>query len=484
MKTRLLLFFILGTGLFGCGDDPGTEPDISLQFEKSGQTIPEDEATATLLTLTFSRPASASGTVELEIDPETQARVQTTPVHANGLISIPFTKGTSQMQFSVKAIDNATADGDVIVTIRIKPSSRFGTGEQSELKLNLQDDDDDIVSSVADFTGQDATITENKEEAVIYIIQLSAPVAIDSELEVMITSSSTSTFVTEPAIESGRIKLTAPAGTTGLSFSLAPTNNAAVNGHTDVTFSIHSVTGSIVKGTDLSRNLVIKDDELTNKLRSYETVGKGDSEKRSYEYDVKGRIAKVNWEISTGYAGTDTYFYDEQDRLVKINKHPGRDVHYLWSNGRIERMESYQDNVLKEYATYAYDDHGNVAGVEPYHRQGDGSFKKGLYIVYLYFTDGNVYKAMIFQDVEGQEEPVLLSTRTYENYLSNEAVISMFEAIPTVKSQKNLAGSYRLETNGSDSSYWLTYEFNEEGLPIKRTASSPADTQTTVYHYY
>jgi hypothetical protein len=489
MRPRILMPFMLSIILMSCEDEtelPSAEKN-SIQFEEGEQVISEGDGSPIFVTLTLNKPSTANGTVALQIDENTQTRIQTTPTHTNGLIAIPFAKGTSQLQFSVGAINNTEVDGDVIAKIRIKPSPLFNIGERAEFQINLHDDDVAApLPSIANFAEQIETITENSAEVIAYTIQLSAPVAIESKVMITVESPNASAFVTNPLAEDGIITLPAPAGTTELSFTLSALNNAEVTGHTDVTLSIHSVTGSVVKGTHVSRKLTIKDDELVGKLRGYENSGGVDSEKRFYEYDAKGRISKVNWETYTGFArtGTDTYFYDEQDRLVKINKYPGRDVHYLWNNSRIERAEVYQDDVLKEYATYAYDEAGNIAGVEPYHRQLDGSFKRGLFSVYLYFVDGNVYKSMLFQDVEGQEEPVLIRTQTYDQYLPNLSTISMFEIIPGVKSQKNLAGRYREEATGVDATYWLTYELNADGFPAKRTASAAGNTQTTVYHYY
>lgn len=477
---------LLGATLFACEDETDQPlPEIvSIQFEEVAKILREDDEAITL-TLTLNKAAAAAGTVELEIDAGMRSRIQTAPAHTNGLVTLPFAKGATQLQFKVNAINNAVVDGDGIARIRIKSSEKFSTGERAEFQLTLQDDDEAApVTSLANFAEQVETISENRTESLVYTIRLSATVATDSEVEIQVSSSNAATFVTNPVAQAGKIKLHAPTGTNTLSFTLTTINDAQVSGPTDIIFTINSVTGSVVKGTHLSRELTISDDELSNKLRSYETIGAGDSEKRSYEYDVNGRISKVNWETSVGYKGTDTYYYDDQDRVIKVNKHVGRDVHYLWNNGRVERADVYQDDVLKEYANYAYDDHGNIAGVEPYYRQADGTFKRGLFVVYLYFLDGNVYKSLLYQDVAGQEEPALIRTRTYDNYLPNEAHISMVEIIPGVKSQKNLAGSYREETNGKDVTYWLTYEFNAEGLPVKRTASSSTDTQTTVYQYY
>lgn len=481
--------FLLLCATFSACEDESEQPvieKISVQFEAAQQTIREDDPEPLTVTLMLSKAAPANGSVDLEFDSDTQTRIQSTPAHTNGQLTLSFIKGATQLQFSVRAINNSVIDGDAVARIRIKSSVNLVTGERDELKLTVYDNDEAPASSIANFAEHVETIRENDAEALVYTIKVSPPVAVDSKIEIRVASLRTTAFVTNPVAEADKILLSAPAGTTELSFTLTPVNDAEITGPTDVTVSIFSVTGSIVKGNQLSHKLTIRDDELANKLRGYETAGNGDSEKRFYEYDSKGRIAKINWETNTGFirTGTDTYFYDAQDRLVKINKHPGHDVHYLWSNGRIEGMESYQDGVLTEYAAYAYDAHGNVAGVEPYHKQSDGSFKKGLYVVYLYFTDGNVYKAMMFQDIEGEAEPVLISTRTYENYLTDPAPIAMFEVIPTIRSQKNLAGSYRIETNSSDTRWWLTYEFNDNGLPTKRTASSSTNTQTTVYQYY
>lgn len=477
---------LLSASLVACEEEseaPSSSPENnSVHFEDATQTLREDDATAITVTLAFSQPAAVRGMIDLEIDAGTRARIQTLPAHINGQLSIPFTKGASQLQFIVAAINNDVPDGDAIALIRIKPSEHFDSSEGAAFQLTLHDDDEVVIPSIADFADHVGMIAENRTEPVVYSIRLSAPVALESQINIHVASSNTTTFVTNPAAESETITLTASVGTTELSFTLTPLNNAEITGATDITFSIQSVTGSVIKGTDVEQKLTISDDELTGKLRGYETVG-ADSEKRLYAYDAKGRIATILRETSTGFRSTDTYYYDAEDRLVKINKSPGRDVHYLWSNGRIERAEAYQDGALKEYANYAYDDHGNIAGAEPYHRQVDGSFKRGLFSVYLYFTDGNIYKSLLYQDVAGQDEPVLIRTRTYDNYLPNEAVIPMVEIIPGMKSQKNLAGRYREEGN-TDVTYWLTYEFNEEGLPVKRTASAPTDTQVTAYQYY
>jgi hypothetical protein len=133
---------------------------------------------------------------------------------------------------------------------------------------------------------------------------------------------------------------------------------------------------------------------------------------------------------------------------------------------------------------YAYDDAGNVGGVVSYYLQENGAFEKGMFTIYLYHLDGNLYKSLTYQDGNNPEEPVLLRTMTYENYLEKSNPFPMTEILPGVNPQPNLAGSYRVEEIETDLSYQLVYEYRPDGLPGKRIATAANDTQTAVYHYY
>jgi hypothetical protein len=149
------------------------------------------------------------------------------------------------------------------------------------------------------------------------------------------------------------------------------------------------------------------------------------------------------------------------------------------------RSDEQVNGVIQHYAEYAYDDHGNVGGVVSYHRRADGTYVKGLYTIYLYFLDGNLYKSLTYQDNQDPEaEPYLISTKTYDNYIEASNPFPMTEILPTVKAQTKLATTYRVEESGQDLTYNMTYEFLDDGLPAKRIASAPGDIQTAVYHYY
>ncbi len=146
----------------------------------------------------------------------------------------------------------------------------------------------------------------------------------------------------------------------------------------------------------------------------------------------------------------------------------------------------YQDDKLIQYANYDYDERNNLVGVEPFYKQSDGSFKMSGVTVYLYFEDGNLYKSLTYYNPGNDQEPFLLLTHTYENYLSAGSPISMFEFLPAGQFQTKLAGTYRFENHSipQDITYQLSYEFTEDGLLSKRVASAPGETQITNYYYY
>ena len=342
-----------------------------------------------------------------------------------------------------------------------------------------------VNTAFADFTSSNLTLAETRGEPVEISIHLSQPVSTESKVVVRVYSDRLDALITNPPLENGELTLYAAVSDTVLRFTVQPVNDNMASGHSSVTFSIAATDGSIVTGSELTNVLTIQDDELVLKAMGYETSGSGDIVKRMYEYDSRGRIAKVNWETYTPYkrSGTQTWFYDDDDRLIRINKYPGHDVHYSWDAGKIWKEDVYQDGTLVQYTIYAYDAQGNIAGSHPYYRQDDGSFKSSLFLVYLYFSDGNIHKSLLYAS-QGEDDPVLLSTKTYDRYIEVDNPFPMIEILPNVRSQTKLATSYRVEEHGFDFEYTITYEFREDGLPSRRTASSTGVNETTVYSYY
>src|SRR5690606_13051192 len=113
----------------------------------------------------------------------------------------------------------------------------------------------------------------------------------------------------------------------------------------------------------------------------------------------------------------------------------------------------------KKYTLYEYDDYGNVSVAAVHHLQPTGEFKLTLISVFFYFLDGNLYKHLKYVPVAGQEEPVLVSTHTYDGYLDVFNPFQMVEILPTVRVQSKLPTYFRVEENGADLEYHLSYTF-------------------------
>jgi hypothetical protein len=500
MKTRntawYIPFFAVLLAL-SCDNDPmddeGTFGKITAQFIKSAEEIAED-GTETVVTVKLNKPVDRDEVLTLKVGDLFTQNLNSNPVAVDGIISVTIHKGQTAGQVKLTPIDNAEKDGHRIVDLKLHNlSSAFILGTINTVRVTINDDESEpVTESVANFISQDVTLEETNTTGVQYQVHFSKPVGVDSEVRIMLTSDKgvyNSDYTTQPAAENNTIILPVAAGTSVVAFLIRPLNNNYITGELSIDLAISETTGSIRKGENLQQQLKIKDDELAGKPRGYEVTAGTSVVKKFFEYDALGRVARVNWQNYTPYLtqGTDTYYYDDNGQLVRINKSPGREVLYRWENGRIVKSEDIRDGIMLAYTEFDYDEHDRVAGAVSYYPEGNGTFSKGMYTVYLYFTDGNLYKSLTYQDnADPEGDPYLVSTKTYDNYLDVANPFDISEVLPTVRTQQKLASVYRLEESGSgvDLAYNLTYEFREDGRPTKRIATAPGDVQTAVYHYY
>lgn len=350
-------------------------------------------------------------------------------------------------------------------------------------------DDGSPAQSYANFIPSNATIRENYSQG--YALQIHLSESSTVEGSIVIESHSARAiygqhYITEPAFTNGTLTLAGEPGTSVTSFKVIPIDNAIITGEFQIDFSISLTSGNIKKGTKLNEPFKITDDELENKPKGYEIAAGSWGLKRTIEYDMQGRIDKVHIESSTPAKSTrtETYFYNALGQLEKINEYPNIDEIFTWQNDRIIKSEKINHGVVKSYTEYDYDDQGNVSGTATYYLQTNGEFQLGTLFGYLYFTDGNLYKALSYAPPIGDGEPVLLSTRTYDGYIDAVNPFPMVDILPTVKTQTKLPSTYRVEENGADLLYNLSYEFRNDGLVGKRTATSTQASESAVYHYY
>lgn len=344
------------------------------------------------------------------------------------------------------------------------------------------------AGSIANFLVTDSKLNEVDHEGEILTIQLSSSLQSEGSIEINVESPNAlynTHFVTIPAALNGKITLVPAIGESIARITVIPIDNSIITGELELSLTISHTSGSIRKGTELNQVVWISDDELTNKPKGYVVNAGLWGLKKIYEYDEAGRIQSVNIENYSPAKSTrtETYYYDTSGRLEKINTHPEMDIIYTWSNGKIIKSETIEYGALKRYTKYDYDAHGNVSGTANYSRLPDGQFKMESLIAYLYFTDGNLYKSLLYIPTGGAGEYTLLSTRTYEGYLNAENPFPMVDILPTVKAQKKLPSTFRIEENGMNLLYTFSYEFSS-GRVTRRTTTGGQGSETADYLYY
>jgi predicted GNAT family acetyltransferase len=159
-------------------------------------------------------------------------------------------------------------------------------------------------------------------------------------------------------------------------------------------------------------------------------------------------------------------------------------TYYFWEGNRVVKSEKFASQNLVQRIEYGYDDAGNVGEMVYYDRQPDGTMQRSIVFIFLYYNDGNVYKKMTYH-VQEDQELVLSSTQTFENYLMKPNPVPMVETLPHLNSQPNLPQSYRYEIHDTAVEYQMQYRFRADGLLLQRTvADGKGTTETTNYTYH
>jgi hypothetical protein len=349
------------------------------------------------------------------------------------------------------------------------------------------------VEEPADVTARfldiDGSLAENNLAGKQLSIKLSSALEAAGTIEIEFTSTSGiygTHYITNPAATNARVLLTPAVGDEVLTLTIIPIDNNVLTGEFSVTATIVATTGSIELGPVTSVQLPITDDELTNKPRGFQSFGGQWGLSRTIEYDELGRVARVNIVESTPAprTRTETYSYEITGHLLKINKYPNHDRVFTWTGDRITKAESVEFGVTEDYTEYDYDLDGRIAGQATWHLQPNGEFKQTSVIVYLYFTSGDLYKAMTYITVGEEEELQLNTTRTFDRYLDSPNHFPMVDILPTFNAQPRLPQSYTLETQGMTFSYELDYIFDDDGFVTSRTASGSSGSELTTYQYY
>jgi hypothetical protein len=484
----------IAAGLFAafltsCDDEENTHPQVIVEFAEE-QSFVSENAAEKIIELHFDKSSVQNGEVEITVSAEQAKYFATSPATVNGKLLLEVHKSQASATFSLAPVNDTNVNQDRQIEFTLsKVQGNLVIGSKNKFSLTIEDDELPFTESYANFISANASVSEKYAQGYPLQIHLSESATVDGSVMIKATSDKAiygQHYVTEPAFADGELILPGREGTGVVSFKVVPIDNAIITGEFEIQFSISNTDGNIKKGTKLTENFKISDDELTNKPKGYEVAAGSWGLKRVIEYDAFGRIEKVHIESATPAKSvrTETYFYNDAGQLEKINEYPNIDKVFTWENNRIIKSEKINHGVLKSYTDYEYNDHGQVSATATYYLQDDGQFKIGTLLGYLYFTDGNLYKALTYHPVEGDGEPILLSTRTWENYIDAENPFPMVDILPTERTQTKLPSTYRVEENGHDILYNLSYEFRSDGLVGKRVATGPQASEIALYHYY
>lgn len=350
-----------------------------------------------------------------------------------------------------------------------------------------KDDDDDTavlpepVEAVepvdVSFTG-DKSFTENSASNEIRI-EFSKAAVQSGKIVVRTNGNPDGFFNTVPALINNEIELSVNEGDRSVVFSFEPVNNAELNGHHAITFELKSVSDGFAISSLNDIQIELLDDELMGKPKSWETGTGIWRMKKTLEYDTQGKISKVNWENENpGFSsGTDTYFYNDEEQIIRINYSANVDKHFYWENGKIIRSEQIEQGVKKRYEEYTYNAAGAIQSVTFYTLNLIGQYT-GSTQVFEYSTDGNLNKQIWYSttDVNGY----IYSRRTFDAYIDKSNPFPMVDLLPNIKMQITLPGHVLIQENAMDLNYNFTYEFDAEGRVSRRITNG----ETTVYTYY
>lgn len=367
--------------------------------------------------------------------------------------------------------------------------SLFTACEDNESE-NKPNKPDPLVPVAVDYALAEGQIAEDKGSFPI-TINLSAAAEASGVIEVTISGDAVygTHFTSTPAAVNGKITLPVEEGDTEAQLSVVIINNAKMNGHKAATFSITDATGSVVKGESLAFTLRVKDDELMQKPQGMVKVGSFASQvKNTYEYNEDGQITKIHWESKNPFGtttGTDEYFYDGNGKITKtIRLGTTQETNYIWENGLLAFQERLQNGVVLTYHQYEYDANGHVKKTANFVGDGLGDFNVSSYTEYAYHDDGNVHVLTLYSYDPVDEEFVVSTVTTYDNYIEgkNPAPLELF---PGHSIQHKLPTNYSRTSASGTQAYEVAYEFLEDGnLSRKTVTGAAADSGVTTYTYF
>ena len=198
-----------------------------------------------------------------------------------------------------------------------------------------------------------------------------------------------------------------------------------------------------------------------------------------YYYRPDGNLFKVKYKYtkSNSEIFTDTYHYNSEGKLVKVDGHDVYDFH--WDNNRIVEADKYNSMWHgRSKIFYEYNPEGQLIQKTENHLDFFYSEK----IIYSYFEDGNLKTIAEF----GSNESGILTqffVTNFDGYNQDKNLFLELEIIPgqIVQHQFPSSMSFKhLTATGYDISETYEYKYDTQGRVIEKISGR----NKVVYDYY
>lgn len=170
----------------------------------------------------------------------------------------------------------------------------------------------------------------------------------------------------------------------------------------------------------------------------------------SSSYMLDSAMNRKEWvnPSNTEKNSTMTYYYDDNNKLIKSSNYLGYSVYSYDSNNRISRRTFYHDQKESGYIDFLYDEKGNVIKRNHYYILDSGESELQTTTEYEFDNKHNPYKAFSSLMTPG--------LYTNINNITKEVYTLHFEVDQTIQ-------KVQVTEN--------VYDYNEKGYPIRKNGT-------------
>ncbi|WP_187176820.1 hypothetical protein [Algoriphagus sp. AK58] len=331
------------------------------------------------------------------------------------------------------------------------------------------------------------SFSESQTSGIEVILHLDKLAGANSEITLRLQQGELSgRWETTPAISAqNELKIPVTRGARQVSFQINPINDLLYNGNLSLNFKIIQVGSDLKIGTADQIEITLIDDELSGKLKSFETQGML-TQFRSFDYSLYGKINRIvhknpqasNSEISY------TYLYDDKRQLVRINSNPESTNQTFFYEGNVlaRTIKQFSTNQV-ESEEYTFDSENRILGITVRDRNAVAQNPVKSYTEFTYHDNGNVHTITTMEPISNLEYKVIRKI-TYSDYLEKTNPVPYYQDIPALLIQPHLPGKVIIEEHETTFTYGLTYQFDSSGKVTSRNVSGPSGTEITRYSYY